>query len=331
MYSLNIHKKMSLYPLLFEPTFHYRIWGGNKLKYFGKNITESKIGESWEISTVPGYISLVANGKYKGTNLQDLVFKYKEELLGTQVYQKYGDQFPLLIKFLDADQPLSVQVHPNDDYAQKHHNSFGKTEMWYILDAEKDAEIIIGFEKGINKELYAKSIKDGNVENILRKIHPEKDDVFYIPSGRVHAMGKGITLAEIQQTSDITYRIYDYNRIDINGEPRKLHTQQAMNVADFSYIENPNVIYNKKEENTLLVNSPYFTTTRYNISAKNQKLEDLPQSFRILICLEGECNILSNTSTVQIYKGQSLLIPAILKNIEIISHTHTKLLEVHIE
>lgn len=323
---------MSLYPLLFEPSFHYRIWGGNRLKNFGKNITEDKIGESWEISTVPGYVSLVSYGEYKGMSLQDLILKFKAELVGTNVYQKYENQFPLLIKFLDADAPLSVQVHPDDRYAQEHHNSLGKTEMWYILDAEKDAEIIIGFKERVNKDIYAKSVKEGTIENILRKIHPEKGDVFYIPSGRVHAMGKGITLAEIQQTSDITYRIYDYNRIDINGKPRELHTQQAMDVADFSFIENPGVNYDKKAENALLVNSPYFTTSRYIIFGKSKKLKDLPESFRILICLEGECDIVSNSvDSVKIKKGQSILLPAVLKNIEIIPHVKTNILEVHIE
>ncbi len=320
---------MSLYPLLFEPTFHYRIWGGDKLKDLGKEITAENIGESWEISTVPGFVSLVSNGELKGKNLNEIVSEYKEKLVGEKVYRQYGDQFPLLIKFLDTAAPLSVQVHPDDEYAKKHHNSFGKTEMWYVLDAEKDSELILGFEKNVDAEVYSKSLENGAIESILRKIYPEKGDVIYIPAGRVHAMGKGISVVEVQQTSDLTYRIYDYDRIDKDGKKRELHIRQAREVADFSFVEEPLEKYNKSAAEVTLKDSPYFTASRYVLSG-DKKLPDSPESFRILICIEGEGSIESNSQPVTIKKGQSVLIPANLKNVEVKPREEMILLEVHI-
>ncbi len=320
---------MLLYPLLFDPTFHYRIWGGNKLKDLGKNITEENIGESWEISTVPGFVSKVSNGELRGKDLNQLVTEYEEQLVGEKAYNLYGDKFPLLIKFLDSATPLSVQVHPGDEYAKKHHNSFGKSEMWYVLDAEQESELILGFERNVNEEIYSQSVENGTIESILRKIHPEKGDVTYIPSGRVHAMGKGLLIAEIQQTSDITYRIYDYDRIDRDGKKRELHTQQAREVADFSFIEEPLVQYDKNASESVLVESPYFITSRF-VLTENKKLSDSPESFRILICTEGKSIIESNAEPVKITQGQSILIPASLKDVIIKPQEKTTLLEVHI-
>ncbi|MDR3271966.1 MAG: class I mannose-6-phosphate isomerase [Flavobacteriaceae bacterium] len=319
-----------LYPFLFEPTYHYRIWGGNRLKDFNKNITEKNIGESWEISTVPDFVSVIVDGALKGKNLDELVSEYREKLVGTKVYERYGDKFPLLIKFIDAAKPLSVQVHPNDEYARKHHNSFGKTEMWYILDTDEEAEIIIGFEKDADKSLYSKSLATGTIETILRKIHPEKGDVFYIPAGRVHAIGKGITLAEIQQTSDITYRIYDYNRIDKDGKPRRLHIQQAMEVVDFSFIAEPRSLYDKNSKQTVLIDSPFFKTSRFVV--KNEvKLENNRDSFKILIFTEGEGYVKTKTEKIAVKKGQSVLLPASLEDVIIEPKKVATFLEVHID
>lgn len=320
-----------LYPLYFEPSFHYRIWGGNKLKNFGKNIKEENIGESWEISTVPNFVSVVSNGELEGKNLNEIIAEYKEKLLGKYVFQKFGEDFPLLIKFIDAAAPLSVQVHPNDQYAREHHNSFGKTEMWYIISAEKDSDIIIGFNKNLSKEEYIKHVEDNTLEKILRKVHPETGDVFFIPAGRVHAIGKGITLAEIQQTSDITYRIYDYNRIDKDGKARELHTKQAAEVADFSFIESPQAVYDKEGNYSNLVTSPYFVTNRYVLNFSTA-LKSNPDSFRILICTEGSFRIQYSDLNFNVNKGQSVLIPACLPNIELLpNQKNTTLLEVHIK
>jgi mannose-6-phosphate isomerase len=321
---------MSLYPLVFHPSFHYRIWGGSKLKYFGKDIREDNIGESWEISTVPEFVSVVANGMLKGKNLDDLVKEYKDRLVGKKVYQKYGDKFPLLIKILDAAQPLSVQVHPNDEYAKTHHNSFGKTEMWYVLDSEPDSEIILGFQKGINKNIFIENIEKNTLNSILRKIHPEKGNVIYIPSGRIHAMGKGVTVVEIQQNSDVTYRIYDYDRIDKNGQKRELHLKQAQEVIDFSFVQNPFTQYDKTAKETIVLTSPFFTVSMMEVD-ENKILNNLQDTFRIVICIGGECSIMNQTISVILKKGQTVLLPAELVNIEIKPHVKTKLLEVHIE
>ncbi|CVK15248.1 mannose-6-phosphate isomerase [Apibacter mensalis] len=321
---------MSLYPLVFQPSFHYRIWGGNKLKHFGKYIKEENIGESWEISTVPGFVSVVSNGMLKGKNLDNLVKKYKDRLVGKKVYRKYGDKFPLLIKILDAAQPLSVQVHPNDEYAETHHNSFGKTEMWYVLDSEPDSEIILGFEKGVNKNIFTKNIEKNTLDSILRKIHPEKENVIYIPSGRIHAMGKGVSVIEIQQNSDITYRIYDYDRIDKNGEKRELHLKQAQEVIDFSFVEEPFTHYDKTAKETTAIASPFFTVSRLVIT-ENKILENLQDSFRIVICIDGECSIMNQLISVTLKKGETVLIPAELVNVEIKPQVKAKLLEVHID
>ena len=320
---------MSLYPLVFQPSFHYRIWGGNKLKHFGKDIKEENIGESWEISTVPGFVSVVSNGMLRGKNLDDLVKEYKDRLVGKKVYRKYGDKFPLLIKILDAAQPLSVQVHPNDEYAETHHNSFGKTEMWYVLDSEPDSEIILGFEKGVNKNIFTENVEKNTLDSILRKIHPEKENVIYIPSGRIHAMGKGVSVIEIQQNSDVTYRIYDYDRIDKNGEKRELHLKQAQEVIDFSFVEEPFNHYNKTAKETTVIASPFFTVSRLVIT-ENKILENLQDSFRIVICIDGECSIMNQLISVTLKKGETVLIPAELVNVEIKPQVKAKLLEVHI-
>lgn len=321
---------MSLYPLVFQPSFHYRIWGGNKLKHFCKDIKEENIGESWEISTVPGFVSMVSNGMLRGKNLDNLVKEYKDRLVGKKVYRKYGDKFPLLIKILDAAQPLSVQVHPNDEYAETHHNSFGKTEMWYVLDSEPDSEIILGFEKGVNKNIFTKNIEKNTLDSILRKIHPEKENVIYIPSGRIHAMGKGVSVVEIQQNSDVTYRIYDYDRIDKNGEKRELHLKQAQEVIDFSFVEEPFTHYNKIAKETTIIASPFFTVSRLVIT-ENKILENLQDSFRIVICIDGECSIMNQLISVTLKKGETVLIPAELVNVEIKPQVKAKLLEVHID
>ncbi|QYN49550.1 mannose-6-phosphate isomerase [Apibacter sp. ESL0432] len=321
---------MSLYPLVFQPSYHYRIWGGNKLKQFGKESKEEKLGESWEISTVPGYVSIVNNGSLKGKNLDDLIKEYKDRLVGKKVYKNYGDKFPLLIKFLDAAQPLSVQVHPNDEYAAAHHHSFGKTEMWYVLDSEPNSEIILGFEKGTNKTIFTENIEKNTLDTILRKIHPDNGSVIYIPSGRVHALGKGISVVEIQQNSDVTYRIYDYDRIDKDGKKRELHLDQAKEVMDYTFVEDPFSHYDKDARETTLLASPYFTVSSMEVT-ENKILNNLSNSFRILICLEGECTLLNKTLPVTLKKGDTVLLPAEVENVEVKPLVQTKLLEVHID
>ena len=204
---------MNLYPLTFTPIFKERIWGGEKLqKELQKPVNQPLIGESWEISTVKGDISIINNGHLRGTSLQALIEESPEALLGTKVYKQFGKDFPLLIKFIDAAQDLSIQVHPNDELAKKRHNSFGKTEMWYIMDSAPEASIIIGFNKDVTQEEYQKYLSEKTLTQLLNYEKISRGDMFFILAGKIHAIGAGVLLAEIQQTSDITYRVYDFDR-----------------------------------------------------------------------------------------------------------------------
>ncbi len=323
-----------LYPLRFIPTYHYRIWGGKGLKtHIGKPITEDSIGESWEISNVDGFVSEIAEGKYEGMNLNEIIKHFQdlpEQFLGTKVSKQFGTDFPLLIKYIDAEAPLSVQVHPDDAFAQQYENSFGKTEMWYIMRAEKEATLIIGFEKGVNKELYHQKLEEGKLEDILRKVHPKEGEVYYIPAGRVHAIGAGITLAEIQQTSNITYRIYDYNRKDKKGNTRELHTEKALQVANFEYIEKPVSEYIEHSNSpNLIINSPYFKTSKLIVNRKWQS-EFSTESFTIYINVKGKSDFIYNETKYSLNLGETLLIPAGITTHEIISNDGAELLMVRI-
>ena len=231
---------MKLYPLKFKPLFKYRIWGGEKLKTkLNKTYSETHIGESWEISDVSGDETLVSEGLLSGKSLRDLTKEFKGEFVGQKVYDKYGEEFPLLIKFIDAKTPLSIQVHPSNEIAKERHNSFGKNEMWYVMQADKDAELIVGFDEKINTDDYQAHLKNNTILNVMHHENVSKGDTFYIPTGRVHAIGAGVLLAEVQQTSDVTYRIYDYDRVDSKtGEKRDLHNDLAIDVIDFKVYDN---------------------------------------------------------------------------------------------
>ncbi|MCF6358465.1 MAG: class I mannose-6-phosphate isomerase, partial [Draconibacterium sp.] len=228
-----------LYPLKFKPILLDKIWGGDRINtILNKDLGElPNCGESWEISGVEGNISLVENGFLAGNNLQEIIEIYMGDLVGDSVFKKFGEEFPLLIKFIDAQQDLSIQVHPNDELSKKRHNAYGKTEMWYIIDAKEDALINSGFEGEVTKEQYLKYVEKGNLTDLLHFDKVVEGDVFFIPAGRVHAIGKGVLVAEIQQTSDVTYRIFDYNRKDDKGNLRELHTKLAVDAIDFSYLE----------------------------------------------------------------------------------------------
>ncbi|MEJ2112711.1 MAG: class I mannose-6-phosphate isomerase, partial [Flavobacteriaceae bacterium] len=239
---------MELYPLKFTPISKYRIWGGNKLNtVLNKGFDGENIGESWELSDVEGNETLVSNGKLKGKTLKELTAHFKHEFLGKSVYNAFGLDFPLLIKFIDAKTPLSVQVHPHDHIAKERHNSFGKNEMWYVMYAETSAEIIVGFNKALDKKSYSKYLKNNKILEVLNIEKTKEGDAFNIPTGRVHAIGAGVLLAEIQQTSDITYRIFDYNRIDkATGKERELHNDLALDVLDFEVHESYTSSYNRE-------------------------------------------------------------------------------------
>ena len=320
-----------LYPLKFTPILKERIWGGNKLEtVLNKSLNgQSGIGESWELSGVDGDISVVENGFLKGNNLCELIEIYMGDLVGERVFAKFGTEFPLLIKFIDAREALSIQVHPDDKLAEERHNSFGKTEMWYVMQAEEGAQLISGFNQKVKPGTYVEAVENNTLEDILAQHKVSSGDVFFMPAGRVHAIGAGILIAEIQQTSDITYRIYDFNRKDANGNSRELHTELAVDAIDYKKYDDYRTTY-KTQPNTAVevVKSPYFQTNV--LEADNTVDRDYYplDSFVILICVEGEATISYGDNLHESIKmGETILIPAELRQITVHPKGKTKILE----
>jgi len=324
-----------LYPLKFKPIVKDKIWGGSKLRdLLGKKASD-KAGESWEISCVEGDISAVENGFLAGNSLDDLVEIYMGDLVGDRIYEKYGLEFPLLIKFIDANDFLSIQVHPDDDMARQRHNSYGKTEMWYIVEAEKGenkGQLIAGFNRELDKEQYLAHLKGGSLKEILNYEDVKPGDIYFMPAGRIHAIGAGVVLAEIQQTSDVTYRIFDWERKDEAGNERELHTDLALDAIDYSYHSNYNTEYQSLENSTVTaVDSPFFTTGVIHLDQPVDKDYNMIDSFVIYMCMEGSAGIAYPGGVVQIKKGETILIPAEIKNLAIIPTGPTTLLEVYIK
>ncbi len=321
----------NLYPLKFKPILKSIIWGGSDITKF-KNIEpiQDGIGESWEISGVDGDISIIENGHLAGTSLKTLLSESREQLVGSEVYHKFGNKFPLLIKFIDAQDDLSIQVHPDDKLAGERHNSFGKTEMWYVVKAAPGAFLYTGFEKEISPNEYEKSIEDNSFTDSLKKHIVKEGDVFFLPAGRVHAIGAGCFIAEIQQTSNITYRIYDYNRKDAQGNSRELHTELAKDAIDFKLYDTYQTEYNKELNKPVeLVTCPYFTTNLLELNEFTKRDYSQKDSFVIYMCLEGSLNLVDNKgNSLLIERGESLLIPAETNYVEISPNNHCKLLEV---
>jgi len=321
-----------LYPLKFSPILKDKIWGGTKLKsLFNKAAETDKLGESWELSGYEGDESVVTNGFLAGNNLRELIEIYMGELIGDTVFDEYGLSFPLLFKLIDANENLSIQVHPGDEVAAERHNSYGKTEMWYVVDADKGAELIIGFNDDCSRETYLKAMSEDKVEDLLHKVPVTKGDVFFIPAGRVHAIGKGVVVAEIQQSSDVTYRIYDYKRKDDNGNERELHTEQALDVINFEASKQPKTIYSPLlNETTPLITCDYFTTNmlRFNKSLERQyaKLD----SFVAYMCLDGTFTIESEGEKTTVIKGDTVLIPASIDELSLVPDGEVTLLEVYV-
>ncbi|PQJ75938.1 type I phosphomannose isomerase catalytic subunit [Polaribacter gangjinensis] len=322
---------MNLQPLKFTPLYKYRIWGGEKLKtILQKDYNEKNIGESWEISDVSGDETQVSLGLFKGKTLRDLIKQFKGDFVGNTVYDKFGEEFPLLIKFIDAETPLSIQVHPSDEIAKQRHNSFGKNEMWYVMQADEGAELIVGFDQKINKETYTKHIHNNTILDVMHHEKVSKGDTFYIPTGRVHAIGAGVLLAEIQQTSNITYRIYDYDRVDSKtGEKRELHNDLAIDVIDYEVYDNYKTPYELlKNQSSKLVHSPYFTTNILEINTTVKKDYANIDSFVIFMCVEGSLDLIHTDEIYTLKIGETLLLPASLKNISLKS-SFAKVLEVY--
>lgn len=323
---------MSLYPLKFHPILKERIWGGEKLKnLFNKDTQLEQVGESWELSDVDGDVSVVSNGELKGESLQEILATYKADLVGGKVYKQFGNNFPLLIKYIDAKADLSVQLHPNDELAAKRHNSFGKTEMWYVMQADDGARLIVDFNKGTTKEDYLTHLKNKTLPDILNFESVQKGDTFFIEVGRVHAIGAGVLLAEIQQTSDITYRLYDWDRLDAKGNSRELHTELALDAINFSMPNNYKAFYQKKENNSNeMVSCQYFTTNFLPLS-KNLDKANTYDSFLIYMCVKGKVCFKANGFETEVETGETVLLPASLRNFEINPKTDSELLEVFIK
>ena len=303
---------MNLYPLKFKPILKERLWGGTKLKDVLHKPIESDItGESWELSGVEGDISEVSNGDLSGTSLQSLMDEQGEVLLGKSVVERFGNDFPILIKFIDAKQDLSIQLHPNDELAKERHNSFGKTEMWYIMDADPGAKLIVGFNKDVEKGEYVKSLEEGTLTDLMNYEEVSEGDTFFINTGKIHAIGAGVLLAEIQQTSDVTYRVFDFNRRDREGNLRELHTSLAVDAIDYEKKDDFKVDYPKSLNGiNSMVDCPYFKTDFLELT-KSMK-QDLTQrdSFTIFMCVGGAAQIKNDWGSVAITKGETVLVSA---------------------
>ncbi len=323
-----------LYPFKFKPILKEKIWGGQNLKSaLNKDIPSSKkIGESWEISGVNENISVVENGFLEGNELDELIEIYMGDLVGDRVYDKFGTEFPLLIKYIDANDVLSIQVHPDDELAKKRHQSFGKTEMWYIIEAKKDAELISGFNHEMDKQHYLAHLNNNELPKILNYEKVKAGDVFYIPAGRVHAIGAGIVLAEIQQTSDVTYRIFDWNRKDDNGNYRELHTDEAIDAIDYKHYDNYKTEYKSElNTNSQILANKYFETNIIEFNETIEKEYIQLDSFVIYMCIEGKLEIVYNeTEKITIEKGETVLIPAVIEHLILNPVVQSKLIEVYI-
>lgn len=320
----------TLYPIKFKPILKEKIWGGQKLKtLLNKQSDLPNIGESWEISDVEDDTSIVTNGELKGKSLKELLELFKGDLIGEKNYKIFGNKFPLLIKFIDAKEDLSIQLHPNNELAAKRHNSFGKTEMWYVMQADENSNLIVGFNQKTTPETYLQHLEDKTLPKILNFDTVKDGDTYFIDVGRVHAIGAGVMLAEIQQTSDITYRIYDWDRVDNNGNERELHIDFAIDAIGFEMKDNFRVSYSKMENySNKMVSCPYFTTNFIPLDGTIQKQND-KDSFIIYMCVEGEAVISNSLFTSTIKKGETILVPAILKTYQITAK-NAKLLEVYV-
>lgn len=318
---------------IFKPILKKVIWGGSDICPF-KGITpvQDSIGESWEISHVEDNYSVVANGEWEGKTIDELIQKYGKQLLGGKVMEQFGERFPLLIKFIDARDNLSIQVHPDDELAKKRHNSFGKTEMWYVIKAAEGAALYSGFSQQIDAEEYVKRVENNTIMDVLQRYEVKEGDVFFLPAGRVHAIGAGCFIAEIQQTSNITYRIYDYNRKDANGNSRELHTELAKDAIDYTLHPDYRTSYEAhKDVPVSLVDCKYFTTNLLDLDTTLVRDFSTKDSFVIYICMAGKAIIRDNKGNeLSIHQGQTVLIPADTELVTIIPSPDAKFMETYI-
>ncbi len=302
------------YPIVFKPILKERIWGGYQLqKKLGKEKKEFPTGESWEVSALPDAVSVVQNGPLNGKNLQELTDEYQHEFVGDVVYEKYGHKFPLLIKFIAAEEDLSLQLHPDNELARSKHNSLGKEEFWYIMDTEKDAKLYLGFSETIDKDQLLKKIKGGKLAEIIHHEPVYKGKAYHIPPGRIHAIGKGIVLAEIQQASDITYRLFDWNRKEASGKPRELHIDLALDAIDFQIPESYNKYYPDIDNTFIQIEENNHFKIKVLKLTKTKRIKTTKtDSFTIYMCVEGSCTFLTEFTEENLAMGSSIFIPAYL-------------------
>ncbi len=316
----------------FKPILKSVIWGGEKIiPYKGLDVSQPQVGESWELSGVRGDESVVAEGEYAGKTLPELIDILKENLVGRSVYERFGNEFPLLVKFIDARQDLSIQVHPNDELSAARHGKKGKTEMWYVVSADEGAHLRSGFAREVSAEEYAASVADNTITDILCDYKVQPGDVFFLPAGRVHAIGAGTFVAEIQQTSDVTYRIYDYGRTGADGKPRELHTELAKEAIDYAVLPDYRTDYTPvKNSPVRLAACDYFTTDLYDLTAEHSvDLKDL-DSFLVVICMEGSGTIACGGGTMALRQGETVLVPASAQELCLTPDASMKLLTSHL-
>lgn len=328
-----------LYPLTFKTIYKDKIWGGQKIRsVLGKDFSSGpagalpNCGETWEISGVEGDVSEVKEGPLKGKSLQELLEQYKEQLVGEHVYEQYGDRFPLLVKFIDANDDLSIQVHPHDELSNERHQSYGKTEMWYILQADEGSSLISGFNRDVSRDEYIDAVNTNTLTDILNREPVEAGDVFFLPAGRVHTIGKGLLLAEIQQTSDITYRIYDFDRVDDKGNKRELHTDLAIDAIDYKHHTDYKTQYEHRLNQTVnAVSCEYFVTNILNFDQEVMHDYTHLDSFVILVCVGGAVTIQAEGGYhVPLKMGECALIPAAVRQVTLVPDGDMTLLESYV-
>ncbi|GAB6975645.1 type I phosphomannose isomerase catalytic subunit [Prevotella falsenii] len=303
----------------FRPILKQVLWGGNKIIPFKQlDVEMEQVGESWEVSGVKNSESIVANGQYEGMKLNDLVALLKGDLVGKDNYQRFGNEFPLLIKFIDADKQLSIQVHPDDEQAQANGQKRGKTEMWYIMESAPDATLLSGLKHVITPEEYKAMVENDTITDALCEYRVGEGDVFYLPAGRIHSIGAGTFLAEIQETSDVTYRIYDFKRKDKDGNYRQLHTQAAAECIDYSIENDYRTKYEaRKNEGVELVQCPYFTTSVYDLDEPMLLDYSELDSFVVLMALSGKCTLSTGNEETELRAGETVLLPATTQTLRV--------------
>ncbi len=305
-----------LSPFKFGLNLKQVLWGGEKIGAFkGVPISESHIGESWEVSGLKGHESVVLEGDDKGLNLRELIDKYRGDLVGRRVYRKHGNEFPLLVKIIDAKLDLSVQVHPNDDLAQERHGCSGKTEMWYIIDSDRGAKLYAGMRRTITPEVYRHMVADNTILDAVASHETHPGDIFFLPAGRIHAIGAGNLLAEIQQSSDITYRVYDFNRLDKDGKPRQLHTELAADAIDYTIATDCKRNYVRSKGTTSLINSIFFNVDRVIVESEFD-LRMPHDAFLVVMCIDGEASLtITGGNVTRMHRGETVLVPAVVRQL----------------